>query len=1280
MNGKPINVLLVEDNPGDVRLIREMLAEAGGASFELQATGRLSTGLERLAAGGIDTVLLDLSLPDSRGLDTYVRTQARAPQVPTVVLTGLDDEALALEAVREGAQDYLLKGQVDGNLLVRALRYAIERKAAEQELRKAHDELELRVEERTAELEASSIQLRKEIAERKRAEADTQRRLRETTLLSTVTAAMASAADTAEALHNVCAELAHFLKVPQAGFAMLNPQRTAAEVIADFHPPNSPAATGTVLPVADNPSMAYILEQKTSLAIADAQTDPLLRPVQDVMRERNVRSILIVPVMARGEVIGTLGFDAFEQREFGDADIELVQNVALQAGQVLVRRQAEDALRESEERFRDVALSTSDWVWEVDAQGRYTYCSEQVEEVLGYPAEEILGKTPFDLMAAGEAARVRTIFERIAKNWEPIVDLVNWNVSRDGREICLLTNGVPLFDTEGRYCGYRGVDKDITERVWAEKALRQSEKRYRGLFEGVPIGIYRSTPAGKVLDANAALVEMLGYPDRETLLATNAAEFYADAKDRNRWRDQLERDGVVRGFVARFRRNDGIEIWGRDSARIVRDDEDRVLYYEGTLEDITQQVQAEEALRQSEERFRELADLLPQTIFEFDLEGNYTYSNRLGFETFGYTQEDIHQGLNALQTIVPGDRERAQQNIQQALSGGQAGGHEYTALRKDGSTFPAIIYSSPIMREGRPVGLRGIVLDITERVRAERALRDSEARYRMLVDNAPLGIYSVDTSGQIKTVNQALLDILGSPSAEATMAINVLEFPPLVEAGVSALLERCLESGETAVSELPYRSKWGKDTYVRLHLNPIRDAEGKVVGAQALAEDVADRVRAQEQLQQAHNLLETRVKERTEELEQINDKLREEIAKRKRSERDLRRSRKRFRELADLLPLPVFEIDLGGDVTYSNRAGSEFTGYGRREAMSALRLVVPEHRESVKQQLARVLAGGRVLGHQYTALRKDGSTFDALIYASPIVRAGKPAGGRVVALDVSERVRAERKLERYAAELEQLNEEARQLAYIISHDLRPPLVNVRGYARELESTLQVIGSAVQEVLPHLDEELQPAVIAALQEEVPEAIGFISSSVTRMSGFVEAVLQLARLGRRELAFEPIDMNGLVQATLDSLAHQIEESQVKVTVGPLPEVVADRTAMEQIIGNLLNNAVIYLEPGRPGEIEVSGERGPSSGLGLGPHQTLVRVRDNGRGIPEEHMDKVFAPFRRAGQEDVPGEGMGLAYAQALVRRHGGRIWCESELGVGTTFCFTIDHSVTERPDDG
>jgi len=150
-----LRVLLIEDNPGDARLIREMLADVDNVSVELEHADRLGTGFERLAAGGIDGLLLDLSLPDSHGLETFSKTHAQAPEVATIVLTGFDDEELAIRAVREGAQDYLVKGQVDGPLLLRSLQYAIERKRAEHQLKQAHADLQKSHEE----LKATQLQL-----------------------------------------------------------------------------------------------------------------------------------------------------------------------------------------------------------------------------------------------------------------------------------------------------------------------------------------------------------------------------------------------------------------------------------------------------------------------------------------------------------------------------------------------------------------------------------------------------------------------------------------------------------------------------------------------------------------------------------------------------------------------------------------------------------------------------------------------------------------------------------------------------------------------------------------------------------------------------------------------------------------------------------------------------------------------------------------------------------------------------------------------------------------
>jgi signal transduction histidine kinase len=267
---------------------------------------------------------------------------------------------------------------------------------------------------------------------------------------------------------------------------------------------------------------------------------------------------------------------------------------------------------------------------------------------------------------------------------------------------------------------------------------------------------------------------------------------------------------------------------------------------------------------------------------------------------------------------------------------------------------------------------------------------------------------------------------------------------------------------------------------------------------------------------------------------------------------------------------------------------------------------------------------------------------------------------RELELEIEQHKRTAERLELSAKRLEQRNEEIKNFAYIVSHDLRAPLINLKGFSAELRRALEVIQPVLQAHITQLDDQLLAAVSNA-RLDITEALDFIGSSTNRMDSLINALLHLSRLGRAEFKPERIDMKKKVQETLNTLAHQITEKQIKVDIGPLPIIEADKLAMQQILSNLLNNAILYSVPGRDGKIEITGETGLD--------QVTFHVKDNGRGIALEDMDKIFMPFRRAGKADVAGEGMGLAYTQALVNRHGGLIQCRSKVGEGSTFSFTI-----------
>lgn len=249
------------------------------------------------------------------------------------------------------------------------------------------------------------------------------------------------------------------------------------------------------------------------------------------------------------------------------------------------------------------------------------------------------------------------------------------------------------------------------------------------------------------------------------------------------------------------------------------------------------------------------------------------------------------------------------------------------------------------------------------------------------------------------------------------------------------------------------------------------------------------------------------------------------------------------------------------------------------------------------------------------------------------------------------------------AELAAVNEELRRFAYMVSHDLRAPLVNMNGFLAELRGGIQVLQEVIEELRPHLNDTQKQAIARSLYEDIPEALDFIGSSVRKMARLSNAVLALSQIGRRELVFERIDTLLLVQEILATLAFQINQKKVIVDISPLPEVVADQVALEQVMSNLLTNALVYLPPDRPGMIRVWGETSPD--------KTTFYVQDNGRGIAPADQEKIFEPFYRSGRQDTPGEGMGLTYTQTLIRRHGGQIYCQSEPDQGTTFVFTLSN---------
>ncbi len=301
------------------------------------------------------------------------------------------------------------------------------------------------------------------------------------------------------------------------------------------------------------------------------------------------------------------------------------------------------------------------------------------------------------------------------------------------------------------------------------------------------------------------------------------------------------------------------------------------------------------------------------------------------------------------------------------------------------------------------------------------------------------------------------------------------------------------------------------------------------------------------------------------------------------------------------------------------------------------------------------------------AEEKSRSNYISAIFVSAGVSIAALLAGNIIILVLSYRRRQDEE------NLRRINKEMEGFTYIASHDLRSPLVNLKGFASEMRYSMEELRPMVETAMEKADTPLRERAMHIIDDEIPDALNYIHTSVEKMDKLTSAILELSRLGRRPLVIEPLDVAAIVRRCLDTLHHQITMKCVRVDVHPMPPVTADALSLEQVFGNIIDNAVKYIDPSRPGHIEIGGFSTY--------RETTYWVKDNGRGVSKSDMEKIFEIYRRAGNNaEIPGEGMGMAYVRTTLRRLGGAIWCESTPEKGSIFYFTIANNLKKEARNG
>lgn len=261
--------------------------------------------------------------------------------------------------------------------------------------------------------------------------------------------------------------------------------------------------------------------------------------------------------------------------------------------------------------------------------------------------------------------------------------------------------------------------------------------------------------------------------------------------------------------------------------------------------------------------------------------------------------------------------------------------------------------------------------------------------------------------------------------------------------------------------------------------------------------------------------------------------------------------------------------------------------------------------------------------------------------------------------EIAERIKLEEVRVKLLAELDRKNKEFEQLIYATSHDLRAPLVNIQGFGKELNySLMKLISSLDNKDIP---ENVKKEIAHSVKKDIPESLQFIHKSITKMDTLLKSLVRLSRLGRVELTIEDINMNEILFDVISNNKFRLKQAGATIEVSELPQCKGDRIQLNQLFSNLLDNAIKYLDPERPGVIKVSGYRKGE--------ESVYCVEDNGIGIASEYREKIFQIFHQLEPHRVKGEGLGLTIVHRIVERHRGSIWLESDPGKGSTFFVSI-----------
>ena len=927
--------------------------------------------------------------------------------------------------------------------------------------------------------------------------------------------------------------------------------------------------------------------------------------------------------------------------------------------------------------FKIVSENATDLIAILNDEYKFEYINSKAHKSLtAYSEEDLIGNLATDLIHPKDQKKTLKSLKKVYTVGE--MEGKTRLKCKDGSYIWLAMKATRYFEKNGKIKvlliakeiskpktvitrknedRFREMIDNLTEiRFWkflqpkqAIVAYEESQEMLRLVMDSIPQFIAWKDKNLIYLGSNTNFIKLMGLKEEKDLIGKT--DFELGWGEEYVFTSQVNDMRVIENESAEYH---SIECWNYNNNKFTWFDVNRIPLHDSksnvvgillTYEDITNRKLSEEDLKDSEQKYRDLTELLPDVIFEADLSSNITYTNPMGYELFGYTPEDVRKGLGLLNLIPDAKgREDVLIRLKKLLQGEELKAYEYLMQKKDGSQFYGRIHSIPKFKDGKVVGLRGIVHDITESKLAEQKLKESEAKYRHLFNSTPYAIWLVNLQGHIIDCNITMNDFL-----------TVYTKDDLIGKNFRDLLNLFIMKGDPRLKDLkPILNERFNSLLAGEKLEPmefkVNRGDGKEfwISLESSFVEVGD-----------ETLIQVFIKD---------------ITERKQADLKIQESEEKYRLITENANDLIFIIDKKGNYIYCNEVFEKILGYNPKELLGKkpFSLTHPEDLNMVIRDFENAMKMGS--GTNESRYRtKDGKYkwIESLGNVS-YDNEGNPIKMFVVSRDITERKIMEEKLKQSEEELKRLNKVLEQ--------------KVKERTKELENKnieLQKLDEIKDEFITHAAHELKTPLISIagytdyilykyedLDPEIKEDLLIAQRNIERLNKLMNQLLDVMKIEshKMELNKEIINMSEIIKNCVDELSYLIKRKHHEVVLNISADInlCMDPDRFFQVISNLLSNAIKFTPDN--GKIEIKAKKDEAL------NQYIFEIKDNGIGLNQVELEKLFKKFEMVRQVNdesyVKGTGLGLYISKGFIEAHGGKIWATSEgPNKGTIIHFTL-----------